>query len=80
MANTLAPYLFVSPPLLAPLPALQVLLEPPSVLQSMNLSRVYTSAEFRMAFRESLKVHHPDHGGSQEVFQQIQGLKKIMNR
>jgi hypothetical protein len=23
-------------------------------------------------------VHHPDHGGRQEVFQQIQGLKKIM--
>ena len=46
----------------------------------MNISRLYTSSEFRHAFRESLKVHHPDHGGSQEVFQQIQGLKKIMSR
>lgn len=33
-----------------------------------------------MAFKASLRVHHPDHGGSQEVFQQIQGLKKIMSR
>ena len=23
-------------------------------------------------------MHHPDHGGSSEVFQQIQGLKKLM--
>ena len=26
-----------------------------------------------------MRTHHPDHGGSQEIFQQIQGLKKIMN-
>lgn len=25
-------------------------------------------------------MHHPDHGGQQEVFQQIQGLKKIMSK
>jgi hypothetical protein len=46
----------------------------------MNLSRLYTAVEFRTAFKQSLRVHHPDHGGSQEVFQQIQGLKKIMSR
>ena len=80
VANTLAPYVLLPPLALVPLPALQVLVEPPSVLENMNLSRVHSSDEFRQAFKTSLRVHHPDHGGSQEVFQQIQGLKKIMGR
>jgi hypothetical protein len=46
----------------------------------MNLSRLHTPEDFKRTFRESLKVHHPDHGGKQEIFQQIQGLKKIMQQ
>lgn len=44
VTNTLAPYLFFPPAALAPLPLLQVLIEPPSALERMNLSRVHTPA------------------------------------
>ena len=80
VANIIVPYTFVPPALLAPLPLAQVFIEPPSVLESMNLSRLHSSEEFRLAFKKSLRVHHPDHGGNQEIFQQIQGLKKIMSK
>lgn len=80
VANIIVPYTFVPPALLAPLPLGQIFIEPPSALESMNLSRIHTPDEFRQAFKKSLRTHHPDHGGSQEVFQQIQGLKKIMSK
>ena len=80
VANIIVPYTFVPPALLSPLPLVQGFIEPPSALESMNLSRLHTPEEFRQAFKKSLRVHHPDHGGSQEVFQQIQGLKKIMSK
>ena len=46
----------------------------------MNLSRIHSPEDIKKAFKESLKRHHPDHGGSQEVFHQIQSLKKIMQQ
>lgn len=78
VVNTLLPYLPIPPALLLPAPLALPYLNPPSAFQNMNLTRLYRGEDFKRTFRESLKVHHPDHGGRQEVFQQIQGLKKIM--
>ena len=77
-ANIVIPFVPFEPALLLPTPFALLQLHPSSAFQDMNLSRLYKQEDFKRSFRESLKVHHPDHGGKQEVFQRIQGLKKIM--
>ena len=79
VANTVIPWLPVPAPLLLPAPLALPLLEEPSAFHNMNLTRLYSPEQAKQQFREAQKVHHPDRGGRVEVFQQIQGLKKLFN-
>lgn len=38
----------------------------------LNLQASYTEEELKKSYRSLAREHHPDHGGNQDVFKQVQ--------